>query len=269
MRTAALLLLLLPISTISALADSSQPLPNAATLIQQVEAHQRELDKTLEKYTYLQRTVINEVNKNGGVKKSQSEEADIVYVNGHPIEHVIRKNGKELSASDQKKEQDKSIKEVERAQSTPPEQSLSGDMISLSRLLDIMKLSAPRHAVLDNRPMLLCDFTGDPHAKTHGRAEGAIKKISGMVWIDEQDRQVRRMIAHFDDNFNIGYGVVTLAKDSSFTFDQKLINNELWLPTSVHVHILGKALGFLGYRGEVQVDEGNYQQFHTDAQQQH
>lgn len=269
MRTALFLLFLFVFFMASASAQRSQLLPSTAALIEQVEAHQRELDKTLEKYTYVQRTVINEVNKNGSVKKSQSEDADIVYVNGHPIEHIVRRNGKELSASDQKREQDKVTKEVEKAQSTPPEQSLSGDMISLSRLLDIMKLSAPRHAVLDNRPMLLCDFTGDPRAKTHGRAEGAIKKVSGTVWIDEQDRQVRRMIAHFDDNFNVGYGVVTLAKDSSFTFDQKLVNNELWLPTSVHVHILGKALGFLGYRGEVQVDDGNYQQFHTDAQQGH
>ena len=237
-------------------------------LIEQVEAHQRELDKTLEAYTYLQRTVINEVNKNGSIKNSQSEDAEVIYVNGHPIEHVVRRNGKELSASDQKREQEKVSKEVVKAQGMQPEQSLSGDMLSLSRLLSIIELSAPRRAMLDNRPMLLCDFTGDPHAKTHGRAEGAMKKVSGTIWIDEHDRQVRRMIARFDENFNVGYGVVTLAKDSSFTIDQKLVNNELWLPAGVHVHILGKALGFWGYRGEVQVDDGNYQRFRTDARQQ-
>ncbi len=95
-----------------------------------------------------------------------------------------------------------------------------------------MKTSPARRATLDGRGMIFFDFTGDPHAKTNGLAEDASKKITGTVWVGEGDRQARRLIAVFHDNFSVGFGLAAVAKGSSFTFDQKLVNNELWLPTS-------------------------------------
>jgi len=99
-------------------------------------------------------------------------------------------------------------------------------------MLQIMKTSPARRATLDGRGMIFFDFTGDPHAKTNGLAEDASKKITGTVWVGEGDRQARRLIAVFHDNFSVGFGLAAVAKGSSFTFDQKLVNNELWLPTS-------------------------------------
>lgn len=249
-------------------AQATQPMPDVPTLMKQVEDHQRKLDQVRENYTYHEVIVTHELDKNGNLKKTESEENNVFFVNGHEINRKMKKDGKELTADEQKKEQERVEKEVNKATKTPPGQSLDKDEVSVSRLLQIMKVSNPRREQMDNRSVIAFDFTGDPHAKTHGMAENASKKLSGTIWIDENDRQVRRMIARFDDNFHLGFGLFSVGKGSSFTFDQKLVNNELWLPTEARAHVVAHAIGIIGWRGDVAVTDNDYQKFHADAQQQ-
>lgn len=266
-RTAIRAASLLAAVVLPAFTVRAQAIPDIPSLLKDVEAHQSAMEKLRENYTYSQETVTQELNKDGSVKKTDSEDDDVFFVNTHEIDRIVRKNGKPLSLDEEKKEQARVTAAVEKASKTPSGPPAGGDSISVSRMLQIMQTSQPRRTTLDGRPTIAFDFTGDPHAKTHGRMEGASKKLTGTVWIDEQDRQVRRMTALFDDNFNIGFGLFTLGKGSSFTFDQKLVNNELWLPISSHIHILGKAIAFLSYRGEIQITDSNYKRFQASANQ--
>ena len=244
------------------------PIPDPATLMKQVEDHQRKLDKTRENYTYREIVVTRELDKNGGVKKTESEEDEVFFVNSHEIDRKVKKNGKELSPDEQKKEMDRITKEIDKAEKTPPGQSTDKNDVSISKLLTIMKVSNPRRVLLDGRSTFTFDFVGDPHAQTHGMAENASKKLSGTIWIDEQDREVRRLIARFDDNFHVGFGLFSVGKGSNFTFDQKLVNNELWLPTTGQAHIVAHAIGIIGYRADISVTDDRYEVFHSEAQQQ-
>jgi hypothetical protein len=262
------MLLLVLIELPGSAQQGASAIPDVPALLHSVEAHQAQLEKTRENYTYLEQTVINELNKDGSTKKTETEDDEVFYVNTHEIDRKVKKNGKELSASDQDKETKRVTKEVEKAQKTPPGQPENGDTISVGRMLQIMKYSAAHREMVDNRSTIIFDYTGDPHADTHGRAENASKKLAGTVWIDERDMQVRRLTARFDGDFHMGFGLLTLVKGSSFTFDQKLVNNELWLPVTAHVHAVAKAIGLLGYRAEIQVEDSNYQRFHVEAEPQ-
>lgn len=248
-------------------AQQTAPIPDAATLLQQVAEHQRQLDKTRENYTWNETVVIQMLDKKGDVKKTQSEEDDIFFVNAHEVDRTVKKDGKDLTPDQQKKEEDHVTKEIEKAEKTPPGQALDKDTVSVTQILGIMKASRPRREMIDGRSAIAFDFTGDPHAKTHGIAENASKKISGTLWVDEQDRQVRRLIARFDDNFHLGFGLFSVGKGSNFTFNQKLVNNELWLPVDAEGHINGHAVGLIGYRADVNVTDTDYQRFHAQAQQ--
>ena len=268
MKLPVLLIVFASIAT-TALAQAAQaPLPDVATLMKQVEEHQHKLDQVRENYTYHEVVVTHELDKNGNVKKNESEENNVFFVNGHEIQRKMKKNGKELSADEQKKEQEHVEKDVEKATKTPPGQSLDKNEVSVTRLLQIMKVSNPRREQMDGRSVIAFDFVGDPHAKTHGMAEDASKKLSGTLWVDENDRQVRRMIARFGDNFHLGFGLFSVGKGSAFTFDQKLVNNELWLPTNAQAHVIAHAIGIIGWRGDIAVTDNDYQKFHADATQQ-
>jgi len=268
MKLPVLMIVFASIATIASAQTTQAPLPDVATLMKQVEEHQHKLDQVRENYTYHEVVVTHELDKNGNVKKNESEENNVFFVNGHEIQRKMKKNGKELSADEQKKEQEHVEKDVEKATKTPPGQSLDKNEVSVTRLLQIMKVSNPRREQMDNRSVIAFDFVGDPHAKTHGIAEDASKKLSGTLWVDENDRQVRRMIARFDDNFHLGFGLFSVGKGSTFTFDQKLVNNELWLPTDAQAHVIAHAIGIIGWRGDVAVTDNDYQKFHADATQQ-
>jgi hypothetical protein len=243
------------------------PIPDVATLLQQVAEHQRQIDQTRENYTWNEAVVIHMLDKNGNVKKTESEEDEIFFVNTHEIDRMVKKNGKDLTPDEQTKEQDRVMKEIDKAQKTAPGQFIDKNTVSITQILSIMKASNPRREMIDGRSAIAFDFTGDPHAKTHGIAEDASKKISGTIWVDEQDREVRRLIARFDDNFHLGFGLFSVGKGSNFTFDQKLVNDELWLPVDARAHVMAHAIGVIGYRADVSVTDSNYQRFHARAEQ--
>lgn len=249
------------------LADA--PIPDIPTLMMEVQAHQRELDKVRENYTFREVQQTDDLDSNGQVKKTETEESEIFFVNGHHIERLVKKNGKDLSPDEQKKEQERVEKEVEKATKLDPNKSLHGDEISISRILAIMKVSNPRRISLNGRDTIAFDFIGDPHAQTHGLAEDASKKMAGTVWVDEKDREVAKLTVHFDDNFHIGGGLLAnIQAGSSFQFEQAKINNELWLPTGGEAHLQARVLLVKGYRENMHFHDSEFQRFHTEASQQ-
>ena len=244
-------------------------IPDVGALLREVEAHQRRIDRVREDYTYQEIARIEDVDSNGKVKKVTTEEHEVFFVNGHPIRRQIKKDGKDLSAGEQKKEQDRVNKAAEKAMKTAPGDPLRGDAISVHRLLEIIAIKNPRRVMYKDRPTIAFDFVGDPHAKTHGMTEDISKKLSGTVWIDEKDREVARMEARIDENFKIGGGLVaSVQKGSNFTFDQGLVNKELWLPTGGDVRLSARILVLKGLRQNIHFQNERYQKFHADAQQQ-
>jgi hypothetical protein len=249
--------------------NAPAPLPDVPTLIQQVREHQHQMEAVQENYTFHETDVTQELNKDGGVKKTETEEYEVFFVNTHPVRRLIRKDGKDLNPDQQKKEQDRVTKDVEKAQQTPPGQSPRGDQsISVSNILSMARISQPRRVMLDGRSTIAFDFTGNPKAKAHSLAEEAALRTYGTIWIDEKDRQVRRLVATLGSNVHAGFGLLSLSKGSNLTFDQKLVNNELWLPTSADIHLVAHAIGFLGFRAQIHMTDDGYKKFHAEARQQ-
>jgi hypothetical protein len=227
------------------------------------------MESVQENYTFHETQVSQELNKNGTVKKTESVEFEIFFVNTHEIRRLIKKDGKDLDPDQQKKVQDQVMKEVEKAQQTPPGHAPQGeDSISVSHILAMAKVSVPRREIMDGRSTIAFDFAGDPHAKAHNVAEEAALRTSGTFWIDEKDRQVRRLVAQLDSNVHAGFGLFSLGKGSTLTFDQKLVNNELWLPTGATINLIAHAIGVIGIRANIQVTDNDYEKFHATAQQQ-
>jgi hypothetical protein len=244
------------------------PLPDAATVLREVEAHQKELDKIRENYTFRAVQTVRQLDSHGTVKKTETEEHEVFFVKGHQVEKLVRKDGKDLTPDQARKEQDRVNKEVIKI-SQQGEDKPDKDDITVARLLQIVTFSRPRRVSLNGRDTIVFDFAGDEHAKTHGRNEDALKKVSGTVWVDEADREVSRMSATLDENYHIGFGLLaSVAKGSNVVFDQALIRKEAWLPTAIALHLQARALLVAGFRADIEIRFDQYQKFQTDAVQQ-
>ena len=242
------------------------PLPDIRALMLEVQEHQKQLEKVRENYTYSSQQTTQDIDSNGQVKKTETQEAEDFFVNGHLIERTVKKDGKTLDDHEQQKETERVTKLVEKAEKTPPDQSLEGQGISISRVLEIMDVRNPRREVFRGRSAILFDFIGRKDAKTHGLAEDASKKLQGTMWIDEADRQVAQLEVSFTDNFRVAGGLVaSVEKGSSFRFDQNLVNGEIWLPTGAEANLQARVLLLKNVRQHFTERDSDYKRFHVEA----
>lgn len=279
---AALLVCLMLAPAILAAQAANPPLPPVAQLMREVEAHQKQLEKVRENYTFDSLLTTQDIGANGRVTKTESVESQDFFVNGHLIERTVKKNGQPLSAHDRQKEADRVTKLVEKAEKTPPGQPIQGVAVTVSRLLQIMDVSNPRREIFRGRPTIVFNFQGRKHVKTHGLAEDASKKIRGAVWIDAADLQVAHLEVTFDGNFRIAGGLLAnIEKGSSFSFDQAPVSHPsgedlspgapvadgLWLPTGAEGAVQARLLLLKNLRQHYIERDFDFQRFHVETQQ--
>src|SRR5271154_6691322 len=115
------MLLLFPVASGAqgALAGDAPPLPGIRELMTDVAAHQKQVEKVRENYTFHSSTVVQDLDSDGKVTKTESEDSEVFYVNTHRIERRVKKDGKPLSDHEQQKEQERVNKLVEKAQTVP------------------------------------------------------------------------------------------------------------------------------------------------------
>jgi SepF-like predicted cell division protein (DUF552 family) len=247
---------------------SSAPIPDIRQLIHEVQEHQKQLEKVRETYTYSSSRTVQDIDAAGEVKKTETTEHEAFFVNGHPIERMVKKDGQPLSEHDQQKETERVTKLVEKAEKIPAGEPLDGQSISVSRVLEIMDVRNARRETYRGRPAIVFDFVGRKDAKTHGLAEDISKKLEGTMWIDEADRQVAHMEVTFDDNFRLAGGLLaSIEKGSSFHFDQELVNGEIWLPTGGGGSMQARVLMLKNLREHFAERDYDYKRFRVETEQ--
>ena len=112
LATGALLVSLAWLSSGAFAASEPAALPDAATMLREVEAHQKQLDKVRENYTFRAVQTVRQLDSKGNTKKVETEEHEVFFVNGHRVEKLVRKDGKDLTPDQARKEQDRVNKEV-------------------------------------------------------------------------------------------------------------------------------------------------------------
>ncbi len=247
-----------------------RPLPDIPALMHSVEVNQRASEAIEKNYMYRSVQTHEETDGHGGVKKSETMEYDVFWVNGVPVHRLTKKNGRELSADEQKKESEKIDKEAAKAKERRAKADEKGtetdprghEVVTVSRLLELGSFTNARRVQLNGRDTIVVDFAGDPKAKTRNRFEDVIRNMAGTAWVDEEDRMLVKAQGHFVNNFKIGGGmVVNIQKGTSFSMEQRKVNNEVWLPAMVEGNGSARALLFFNFNGRFQAVESDYQKF--------
>jgi hypothetical protein len=264
---AGLMSLLPPDARGHAQAVAGAPIPEIHQLMREVQEHQRQVDTVRENYTFSSTQVTQDIDANGQVKKTETDEYEVFFVNSHEIDRRVKKDGKTLDGHDEQKETERVTRQVEKAQKTPPDKPLDGPEISITRMLDIMDVHNPRRELYRGRPAIVFDFLGRKDAKTHGLAEDASKKLQGTLWIDEADREVAHLEVSFDDNFHVAGGLVAnVQKGSNFRFDQAPLDG-VWLPTGGEGTVQLRLLLVKAIRQHFTERDYDFKKFHVETQQ--
>jgi len=250
--------------------EVERPLPDIPELMRAVEVNQRASEAVEKDYLYRSVQTQEETDGHGGVRKTETREYDIFWVNGVPVHRMTRRNGKELSAEEQKKESEQIDKEVAKAKERRAKADEKGaetdpqghDLVTVSRLLELGSFTNARRVQLNGRDTIAVDFAGDPKAKTKTRFEDVIRDLAGTAWVDEQDRMLVKAQGHFLNNFKVGGGmVVNIQKGTNFSMEQRKVNGEVWLPAMVEGQGSARALLFFSFNGRFRAVESDYRKF--------
>jgi len=250
--------------------ELDRPLPDVEQLMHQVETHQKAAETIRKDYIYRYVETQKERDGNGAVKKTTVKEYDVFWTSGVPVAKLVRKDGRDLTPDEQKKESERIDKDVAKARQRKDKGDEKGkettprgnDEITVSRFLELGSFTNPRRVKLEGRDTILVDYAGNPKAKTRNRAEDVVRDLVGTIWVDEQDKVIRKTEGHFLNAFKIGAGLlVNIRKDTSFGLDQTKVNGEIWLPRQIQAQGAARALLLFSFNGSVLVQMSDYRKF--------
>jgi len=249
-------------------------LPEIASLMHQVEQNQRAAEGTEKQYICHSVEVQERTDSSGRVKKTTITEFDHYWSEGVPVNRMVRKDGKDISAAELAKQDGRIRKEVEQARERrakaeaegKPTNARGDEIIPVSRLLELGRFSNPRRVELDGRETIAVDYEGDPAARTHNRGEEVIRDLRGTVWVDENDRAMVQAEGYFVNGFKVGGGLLfNIQKGTRFAFRQTKVNNEVWSPAHIEAHGSARALLFFNFSGNIRVDYSDYRKLRTSS----
>ena len=267
-------LVLLATVGVAAAQDVARPLPDIPRLMREVEAKQRAAEEARRDYIFHAVETEVEVDGKGSPKKTEVKEYDDFWIKGVPVERLVKKDGRELTADEAKKESERIDKEVEKDSERRAKEDAKGketdprgnDEVTVSRLLELGSFTNARRVQMARRDTIAVDYTGDPQAKTKNRFEGVIRDMAGTVWVDEQDKSIARIEGRFVSGFKVGGGLMaSIREGTNFTVQMTKVNGEVWLPARVEGKGEARVLLFFKFNGSLTAVYSDYRKFKTSS----
>ncbi len=257
---------------------SQVKLPDLKALFKEIDDNQKAIDKIRENYAGSQSEEETEFEGDGRVKKREANEYTFFYLNGQEVTTLVKKDGKPLSAEEQKKENEKTQKRIEVLQKREIKKEAKEekakeegktnekDEPGIEIFLRACQFVNPRRERFRGQDVLVFDFEPNPEFRPHKLVEKIVQKLAGVVWIDEKAHDVARLEAYFTGDMKIAGGLLAnLQKGTSFVFEQAFVNNEVWLPTYVEGHVGVRFLLVKGIKASVVTRYWDYRKFNVET----
>lgn len=255
-------------------ADPNASLPDIPVLMRAVERNQHAAESRAKHYLYHSVQTMRENDKHGGVKRTEVSEYDVYWIGDVAVRRLVRKNGRDLTPEEQKKEEDRVGKEAAKARARRERAAAEGretgsrgeEEVTVSRLLELGRFTNARRLEMDGRPTIQVDFAGDPSAKPRNRFEEVIRDMEGTVWVDEGDKVLRRVEGRFARSFKVGGGLLAdIQQGTRFRFDQRKVNDEVWLPSTMEAVGAMRVMLLLHFDGSGSVANSEYRRFQATS----
>jgi hypothetical protein len=187
----------------------SAPVPNGAAIKQRMLASWRNSEAALENYSCIVHEQGDELNSDGSLKKRRSSVTEQFFVNGIEIEHTLERDGKPLSSSDAKKEQERVDKKVKKfSDKEAAEKAQKHDEKQADMFLRALRLTNGRREQREGRPTLRYDLSGDPDFDPKNLQERFAKVLTGQIAIDEESGTPVEVRFETTHDIKIGAGLL-------------------------------------------------------------
>ncbi len=258
---------------------SQVKLPDLKALFKEIDDNQKEIDKLKENYAGTRVEEETDFEKDGKVKKTEVKEYTFFYLSGQEISTLVKKDDQALSGDEQKKENEKTQKEIQDIQKRESKKEAKDekakeegkkekddDDVGVESFLRTCQFVNPRRERFRGQDVLVFDFEPNPEYKARNMVEKIVQKLAGVIWIDEKAHDVARLEAYFVGDFKFAGGLLAnLQKGTSFIFEQAYLNNEVWLPTYEEAHAAVRVLLVKGFKVNAITRYSDYRKFNVET----
>lgn len=237
-----------------------------------VEIDHRTIERA-RNYTCQQREVMKHVDSHGAVKSTEIKTWDITVLYGELYSRLIQKDDKPLSEKDEKKEEEKIDKFIAKRKNESEgdrqkrmareKKEREENRAFLRDVANAYDFRIAGEEAVDGRPAWVLEAT--PRKDFHPTQPHAdiLPKIKGKIWIDKQEYYWVKAEAEATDTISFGWFLARVHKGSHFSFEQRRLNNEVWLLKRFYLNA-GMRLFLFKNEGIEQEDIfSNYKKFTT------
>jgi hypothetical protein len=220
-------------------APTLQPTTDPKEIVRRaVEIDHRTLELA-RNYTCQNREVVKHLGKSGEVKSTEVKTFDINFYYGEEYARLIERDGKPLSETDQKKEDEKLEKFLAKYRNETPEERATRlakekkkreeGRAFLRDLVNAYDFRLVGEEPVDGVQSYVIEATPRPDFKPTQPHADMLKKIKGRIWIEKKDYNWVKVEAEATDTISYGLFLFRIHPGSHFVLEKTLINNEVWL----------------------------------------
>jgi hypothetical protein len=214
-------------------------LPEGNAFVRGLIGAQKRHEEALNRYTYDELEVREELDGKGAVKKRRSRLFEVFHVKGRPVRKLTAENDLPLSP--------RRRAEVEREVARKVQGILKGETVAerpgvrLSSILERYDFRAVSREEVDGRTVLALEFAPRPGTRPRDR-DRMLRQLTGRIWVDESERQIVR--AHIRNlepvRFALGIGGKLSHVDLDLRF--RKLEDGVWLPREIRGEFHGRKL---------------------------
>ena len=249
-------------------------LPNINDLLADVRRSQERLENVFQSYAHTWTRISRDIDSKGRVAKEDVEVFEVFYLAGTPVRRLVQRNGQPLSAKQAREERervDDLVRDYERRKrkadadgrnervTVPLPRGVPTQDRWISGLLRMCELSNLRRERLGGRSMIVAEFEPRRGVPVNDGLDAQMSKTAGVMWIDEQARQVVRTDTHYRENNSV------IRKGSATTGEQVRLNDEVWLPSYAEMNLSGQLLFGKSIHRQAIFRQSDYKKFNVDA----
>jgi hypothetical protein len=235
---------------------------------------QRDLELA-KNYAYVARTEQRRLNSSGKTTSVEIDTHEILILYGSPYRRLIAKNDKPLTADQQRKEQNKIDKELERrrkATAKDPERLAREESKSRQEQAAMIREAADAYSFrmlgeedVDGYATWAIQAEPIPGYRPRSKRAKLLPNFRGKIWITKNDYRWVKLEAEVIRTVSFGLVLARLQPGTRVAFEQKRVQGEIWLPSSAQVKLSARLALLKKLNAEIDVTFSDYRKFQSDS----
>ena len=243
------------------------------SLIRDVADKDDQNDKRQRDYTYIERVEEHKLNGKGEVSSTETRTYDVMQIYNEQCRRMTAKNDKVLAPKEAAKEDEKIQKIIDKRRNESDsqrekrlkeeEKDREENRQFVKEIADAYDFTLVGTESLEGRDTYVID--GEPRKGFEPKRKEAkiLPKFRFRAWIDQAEKQWVKLDVQCIDTVSFGLFLARIHKGSRILIDTTRVNDEVWLPRHVAVHVDVRVALLKNFNVEQEITYRDYKKFHA------